>query len=110
MQIKYYFYICNISQNNILILLIKIICRQSQDVDLTTDVEMVRDMAEDLDVPQMDMVLMERFHEALTNMTSKRREALLAVLEETRDRSRDYLRNIHDSFKQFVSDPCPWTK
>lgn len=69
---------------------------------------MVRDIAEDLDgVPQIDMALMERFNEALTNKT---REALLAVLEDTRDRARDYLRSIHQSFKQYISEPCPLTK
>jgi len=67
----------------------------------------VREISEDLDVPQIDMVLMERFNEALINQT---REALLAVLEDTKDRSRDYLRNIHESFKRYISEPCPLTK
>ncbi|XP_012226534.1 uncharacterized protein [Linepithema humile] len=88
---------------------------ESQDSDpvlysLTEDVKMVRDISDDLDVPQMDMVLMEQFHKALTNMTSKRREALLGVLEDTKDRSQDYLRKIHENFKQFILEPCPFPK
>lgn len=68
----------------------------------------VREITEDLDgVPQIDMALMERFNEALTNKT---REALLNILEDTRDRSRDYLKNVHRSFKQYISEPCPITK
>lgn len=86
---------------------------QSQSTDsnlesLTVDVTMVRDIVEDLDgVPQIDMALMKRFNEALTNKT---REALLAVLEDTRDRAQDYLRSIHQNFKQYISEPCPLTK
>ncbi|XP_029676413.1 uncharacterized protein LOC115243491 [Formica exsecta] len=84
---------------------------QSKDSDLvslTIDVTTVREIAEDLDgIPQIDMALMERFNEALTNKT---REALLAILEDTRDRSRDYLRNVHQSFKKYISEPCPIRK
>lgn len=96
---------------NFISMLIKIIYRQSKDsnlVSLTIDVTTVREIAEDLDgIPQIDMALMERFNEALTNKT---REALLAVLEDTRDRSRDYLRNVHQSFKKYISEPCPIRK
>ncbi|XP_072755366.1 uncharacterized protein [Anoplolepis gracilipes] len=75
---------------------------------LTIDVTTVKEIAEDLDgVPQIDMALMKRFNEALTNET---REALLTVLEDTRDRSRDHLRNVHQSFKKYISKPCPLTK
>ncbi|XP_011266766.1 uncharacterized protein LOC105257674 [Camponotus floridanus] len=84
---------------------------QSKDSDLESlivDVMTVREITEDLDgVPQIDMALMERFNEALTNKT---REALLNILEDTRDRSRDYLKNVHQSFKQYISEPCPITK
>ncbi|GAB1862471.1 hypothetical protein CAJAP_03550 [Camponotus japonicus] len=84
---------------------------QSKDSDLESlivDVMTVREITEDLDgVPQIDMALMERFNEALTNKT---KEALLNILEDTRDRSRDYLKNVHQSFKQYISEPCPITK
>lgn len=91
--------------------MIRVNYRQLKDSDLeilTMNVMTVREIAEDLNgVPQIDMVLMERFNEALTNKT---RELLLAVLEETRDRSQDYLKRIHENFKQYVSEPCPLTK
>lgn len=75
---------------------------------LIDDVNKVRDMAEDLDgVPEIDMALMERFNEALTNGS---RIALLEVLRDTCDRTRNHLRRIHGSFQKYASEPCPLSK
>lgn len=68
----------------------------------------VKEMAEDLDgVPQIDMALLERFNETLN---SDSRTSLLSILADTRDRCRDHLRNVHESFKQYASEPCPIIK
>ena len=75
---------------------------------LVEKVMQVKEMAEDLDgVPQIDMALLERFNEALN---SDSRTSLLSVLTDTRDRCRDHLRRVHESFKQYASEPCPLTK
>ncbi|CAK9802768.1 hypothetical protein ANTPLA_LOCUS3314 [Anthophora plagiata] len=75
---------------------------------LIEDTERVKEMVEDLDgVSQLDMALLERYNEALTNCS---RNALLSVLVDTRDRSRDHLRRVHDSFKKYAAEPCPITK
>lgn len=68
----------------------------------------VREIAENLDgVPQIDMALMKQFNEALT---SKDKDELLAVLNDTRNRARDYLRGVHENFKRYVLEPCPMTR
>lgn len=83
--------------------------RKEQLLDvLIGHVTEVREMADDLDgVPQIDFRLMRSYNEALN---SKSKIDLLAVLEVTRNRCRDYLRNIHGSFKDYASQPCPLRK
>lgn len=75
---------------------------------LSADVAIVREMVEDLDgVPQIDMALMKQFNKALVD---QEREALLTVLEDTKDRLQDYLKNVHKNFKGYISEPCPLTQ
>ena len=82
--------------------------KESSLESLIENVTRVKEMAEDLDgVPQIDMALLERFNEALN---SDSRTALLGVLVDTRDRSRDHLRRAHEGFKKYASEPCPMTK
>ncbi|KAK1128704.1 hypothetical protein K0M31_019856 [Melipona bicolor] len=82
--------------------------RETSLESLIEKVMQVKEMAEDLDgVPQIDMALLERFNEALN---SESRTSLLSVLTDTRDRCRDHLRRVHESFKQYASEPCPLTK
>lgn len=82
---------------------------EDSDIEsLSKNVTVVRELAEDIyGVPQIDMALMERFNEALTERT---RQALLAILEDTKDRSRQFLQRVHGSFKQYASQPCPLKK
>ncbi|XP_076287025.1 uncharacterized protein LOC143212288 [Lasioglossum baleicum] len=87
-------------------------CRESikeQSLEvLIGHVTEVREMAEDLDgVTQIDLALMEKYNKALN---SKSKADLLAVLEDTRYRCREHLRNIHGSFKEYASQPCPLRK
>lgn len=75
---------------------------------LTEDVTTLMDMVDSINgVEQLDIVLLRQFDEALTNGT---KEELLAVIEETRSRARDYLRGLHEDFKRYASEPCPLTK
>ncbi|KZC08340.1 PREDICTED: uncharacterized protein LOC107186591 [Dufourea novaeangliae] len=75
---------------------------------LIDNVTRVREMAEDLDgVPQIDMAILQSLNEALN---SRSRVALLGVLENTRDRCRNHLRRVHESFKTYATEPCPLAK
>lgn len=73
-----------------------------------TDVETIMEKVDSVNgVEQLDVVLLRQFDKALTNGT---REALLAVIEETKNRARDYLRGLHEDFKRYASEPCPLTR
>lgn len=74
---------------------------------LTNDVAAVRDMAMDVNVPLIDKALMKEFKKALE---SESRNELLSVLEDTKDRCRDHLGDIHGRFKRYASEPCPLNK
>lgn len=75
---------------------------------LIENVRSAKEMAEDLDgVPQIDLALLRQFNHALN---SDSRIDLLTVLVDTRTRCRDHLRNIHESFKKYATEPCPLTK
>ncbi|EZA58991.1 hypothetical protein DMN91_010846 [Ooceraea biroi] len=81
---------------------------KSDIVSLTNNVIIVQELAEDISgVPQIDKALMERFNKALEEGT---RQALLAVLEDTRDQLQNFLRRVHEAFKNYASQPCPLTK
>ncbi|XP_033222600.1 uncharacterized protein LOC117176464 [Belonocnema kinseyi] len=64
-------------------------------------------IAEDIDVPEIDLAILERFVEALD---SESREAMLSVLNDTKLRLMDHLRNAHRGFRIYVLQPCPKTK
>ncbi|XP_011635098.1 uncharacterized protein LOC105425845 [Pogonomyrmex barbatus] len=67
---------------------------------LFVEVRAIKEIVEDLDgIPELDMDLMKQFNEALKTRTNIE---LLAVLEETRIRCRNYLRKSHEGFKEYV--------
>ncbi|XP_012283999.1 uncharacterized protein LOC105701655 isoform X3 [Orussus abietinus] len=68
--------------------------------NLTKDVQAAMDMAEALDdIPEIDLAILERFQAAVT---SSSRDDKLRVLEDTKVRLMDHLRNAHDSFKVLI--------
>ncbi|XP_058793985.1 uncharacterized protein LOC131665842 [Phymastichus coffea] len=74
---------------------------------LLTDVGRALSLAEDLDgVPEIDLALLERYTEALE---SRSRDALLAVLEETKSRLMNHLRQAHKGFRAYAKQPRPRT-
>lgn len=75
---------------------------------LTNDVTELKELVEDLDgVPQIDLAFLERFNEALN---SESRITMLAILDDTKERLRNHLRRVHESFKRYASEPCPMAK
>ncbi|XP_043248518.1 uncharacterized protein LOC122395191 [Colletes gigas] len=68
----------------------------------------VMEMAEDLDgVSRIDKAFLQGFDAALN---SNSRTELLGALVDTRDICCDHLKSVHDSFKEYVSEPCPLSK
>lgn len=75
---------------------------------LANDVNTALLVAEGLDgVPEIDMAILERFNEALTTSS---RDAMLAVLKDTKIRLANHLENSHRGFKTYILQPCPKAK
>ncbi|KAK0173281.1 hypothetical protein PV328_006502 [Microctonus aethiopoides] len=76
-------------------------------VGLTASLNEILEIAVDLNgIPEIDMALLERFTECLTNPS---RVTMLDVLAETKYRLADHLRNAHNDFKHYLLQPCPKT-
>ncbi|KAK0167853.1 hypothetical protein PV327_001708 [Microctonus hyperodae] len=76
-------------------------------VNLTASLNEVLEIAVDLNgIPEIDMAMLERFTECLTNPS---RVAMLNILAETKHRLADHLRNAHNDFKHYLLQPCPRT-
>lgn len=75
--------------------------------NLKEDVNTAMALAEDLDVPEIDLSIMLRFNEAVN---SESREAMLNVLQDTKLRLLEHLRNAHKGFRTYALKPCPNSK
>lgn len=74
---------------------------------MKNDVNGAMALAEDLDVPEIDLSIMLRFNEAVN---SESREAMLNILQDTKLRLLDHLRNAHKGFRTYALKPCPNSK
>ncbi|XP_031782437.1 uncharacterized protein LOC100118887 [Nasonia vitripennis] len=72
---------------------------------LLADFNLALSAAEDLDdVSEIDLALLERYTQAAD---SRSRESMLDVLEETRSRMTNHLRQAHKGFRAYAKQPCP---
>lgn len=74
---------------------------------LKNDVNSAMALAEELDVPEIDLSIMLRFNEAVN---SESREAMLNILHDTKLRLMEHLKNAHKGFTTYALKPCPNAK
>ena len=74
---------------------------------LRNDLNTVMSIAEDLDIPEIDLDILKRLNDA---SQGESRETMLSILYETKVRLMDHLRNTHRGFRIYVMQPCPKTK
>ncbi|OXU22376.1 hypothetical protein TSAR_007734 [Trichomalopsis sarcophagae] len=75
---------------------------------LLADFNLALSAAKDLDdVSEIDLTLLERYVQAAD---SRSRESMLDVLEETRFKMMNHLRQAHKGFQAYAKMPCPQSK
>lgn len=74
----------------------------------TEDMNEAFDTAADLNgVPEIDLAILERFSECLTNPS---RDSMLGIMRDIKIRLTENLQNIHKHFRAYALEPCPKTK